>query len=90
MSSEDSEMLMKFPCEFLIKAMGKKQENFDGHIATLVRKHYPDFTEGAVKSRYSKDGNYISVTVTITATGKTQLDAIYQDLTDDPLVIMAL
>lgn len=84
------EGLLEFPCSIGIKAMGKANSDFDLHVASLVRKHAPDLGEGAIKTRPSKNGNFISVTVTVMAKNREQLDAIYQDLTDDKQVLMAL
>ncbi|MBT3196485.1 MAG: DUF493 domain-containing protein [Gammaproteobacteria bacterium] len=87
---EHPETLLEFPCPFAIKAMGKAGDDFDAHVAALVRNHVPQLGEGAVRSRPSKKGNYLAVTVTITATSKQQLDAIYFDLTADERIVMAL
>ena len=81
---------LKFPCEFPIKAMGKSDCSLDTIVVEIVRKHAPDLGEGAIKTRASANGNYISVTVTVNATSRKQLDAIYQDLVDCEAVIMAL
>ena len=83
------ETLLEFPCPFAIKAMGKNDLEFDLLVIEIVRRHVPE-DEKAVTSRPSKDGNYLAVTVLIEATSKRQLDAIYQDLTDHPQVLMAL
>jgi uncharacterized protein len=83
------ETLLEFPCPFAIKAMGKSDFEFDLLVVEIVRRHVPDH-EQAVTTRPSKDGNYLAVTVLIQASSKQQLDAIYQDLTDHPLVLMAL
>jgi putative lipoic acid-binding regulatory protein len=87
---EEEESPLKFPCEFPIKAMGKADCELDIIVVEIVRRHVPDLSEGAVHTRDSTQGNYISVTVTITATSRAQLDAIYQDLVDCEAVIMAL
>ena len=84
------EGLLEFPCAIGIKAMGKANTNFDLHVTALVRKHASDLSEGAVKTRPSKNGNFISVTVTVMAQSREQLDAIYRDLTADDRVLMAL
>jgi putative lipoic acid-binding regulatory protein len=84
------ETLLKFPCTFPIKAMGKSDLEFDLLVIEIVRRHTPDLHEHAMTTRLSKDGNYLAVTVTIQATSKQQLDAIYQDLSDHPQVLMAL
>ncbi len=85
--SDDS--LLEFPCQFAIKAMGKNNLEFDLLVLEIVRRHVPDH-EKAVTARPSKDGNYLAVTVLIEATSKQQLDAIYQDLSYHPQVLMAL
>jgi len=82
--------LLEFPCTFPIKAMGKAEPDFDALIVEIVRRHAPDLMENAVKIRPSKGGNWVAVTVTIKATSKKQLDAIYQSLTDHEKVVMAL
>ncbi len=84
------ETLLEFPCQFPIKAMGKTNVELDLLVIEIVRRHVADINEGAVTTRPSKDGNYIAVTIIIEASSKQQLDAIYQDLTDHPHVLMAL
>jgi len=84
------ETLFEFPCQFPIKAMGKVDVELDILVIEIIRRHAPDLDYQAVKTRPSKDGRYLAVTVTIEATSKKQLDAIYQDLTDHPLVLVAL
>ncbi len=87
--TSEEESLMEFPCSFPIKAMGRATDDFDMLIIEIVRKHYPDVTEGAVKTRPSREGKYISVTVTINAQSREQLDNIYLDLTAHERVLMA-
>jgi putative lipoic acid-binding regulatory protein len=88
MSDEDT--LLEFPCRFPIKAMGKAEADFDTLVVEIVRRHVPDLHENAVTTRPSAGGKWLAVTITITATSKPQLDAIYQDLTDHERVVMAL
>ena len=87
---DTEESLLKFPCDFPIKAMGKAEDDFDALVVSLIRKHSPDLFEGAIKSRASKGGQYLSVTVTIRAESQQQLDNIYMDLTAEKRVLMAL
>ncbi len=86
----NEDTLLEFPCDFAVKAMGYADTDFDLLVVELVRRHAPDLSEGAVKTRPSKAGKYVAVTVHITATSKAQLDAIYMDLTAHELVVMAL
>ena len=83
------ESLMEFPCRFPIKAMGIATDDFDSLIVEIVRKYHSDVSEGAVKTMPSREGKYISVTVTIEAQSREQLDNIYLELTAHERVLMA-
>lgn len=84
------ETLLEFPCQFPIKVIGKASSELDLIVVEIVRRHAPDLHEGAVSMRPSKGGNYIAITILVEASSKQQLDAIYQDLSSHPLVLMAL
>ncbi len=86
----EQETLLEFPCAFPIKAMGQDDGAFETLVVELVRKHAPDLGEGAVASRASQGGKYLSVTVTVTATSREQLDNIYRELTACEQVLYAL
>lgn len=92
---EGEETLLRFPTPFPIKAMGRMKndtsdESFAQFFLGVVLKHAPDFDATTVEMRPSKNGNFISVTATINAQSKAQIDAIYLELTGNPLVLMAL
>jgi putative lipoic acid-binding regulatory protein len=82
--------LLEFPCDFPIKIMGKAEDTFAEVVVSIVTKHAPDFDATRVELRASSGGNYLSVTCTIVAQSKPQLDAIYMDLTAHPMVKVAL
>lgn len=84
------ESLLEFPCKFPIKAMGRALDNFDALVIGIIRKHVPEFSDAIVRSRLSRGGQYVSVTVTIQATSREQLDRIYMDLTANEQVLVAL
>ena len=88
--STEEEFIMEFPCQFPIKAMGKAADDFDSLVVGIIRKHVSDLMEGAVKIRSSNGGKYVSVTVTIEAISKQQLDDIYIELSSHERVIMAI
>lgn len=88
MSEQDT--LLEFPCQFPIKAMGRADGDFEALVVSLVRKHAPDLGEAAIKTRDSQGGKFLSVTVTVTATSRDQLDNIYRELTACEHVLMAL
>ena len=82
--------LFDFPCDFPIKIMGVNSSEFEAEVIRIVRQHVPDLGEGAVTLQPSRGGRFVSVTITITATSRAQLDAIYADLSDHDQVLMAL
>lgn len=84
------ETLLEFPCQFPVKAMGKHGNELEITVTEIISRHVPEHHRHTVKSKSSKDGNYLSITVTIEATSKKQLDAIYQDLVEHPHVLYAL
>ncbi|MCU7876010.1 MAG: DUF493 domain-containing protein [Candidatus Thiodiazotropha sp. (ex. Lucinoma kazani)] len=87
---QEQETLLKFPCDFPIKVMGKAEPGFEAMIIELVRRHTSEVLETAVNSRLSKGGKWVSITINLRAESKDQLDAIYLDLSAHEKVVMAL
>jgi uncharacterized protein len=87
---EERESALKFPCTFPIKIMGRTQDGFAQAMADLVREHAHDFDPAALEMRSSKEGNWLSVTATINAQSREQLDALYRALVAHPMVKMVL
>jgi putative lipoic acid-binding regulatory protein len=85
-----AESLLTFPCAFPIKAMGRASAQFAPAVLAVVQRHAPDFDPATVETRSSSGGNYLSLTCTITATSRQQLDDLYRDLSSHPLVSMVL
>jgi putative lipoic acid-binding regulatory protein len=82
--------LIEYPCEYPIKIMGRSQPGFAQTIVEVVARHAPDFDPAAIEMRASKAHKYLSLTCTIRAQSKAQLDALYQELCDHPQVVMVL
>ena len=82
--------LLTFPTPFPIKVMGRREEGFAQEVVAVVLAHAPDFDPSTVEMRPSSAGKYLSVTVTIEARSREQLDALYQALTGHPKVMMVL
>lgn len=70
--------------------MGKAQQGFTQSMLTIVKTHAPDFDDTTLEVRTSKSGTYLSLTCTIRATSRTQLDSLYQTLYNHPMVTMLL
>ena len=81
-----NDTLLEFPCDFPLKIMGASRDGFAQAIVDVVVKHAPDFDPATVEMRPSKAGNYLSLTCTVRATSKAQLDALYLELTGHPWV----
>ncbi len=87
---ENHETLLEFPCDFPIKIMGLSQDSFAQLMVEIVQRHAPDFDAAIVGMRASSGGKYISLTCTIRASSKLQLDNLYRELSAHPLVKVAL
>ncbi len=85
-----AESLLKFPTLFPIKVMGRTQDGFAQAIVAVVQKHAPDFDAATMEMRASSAGKYLSLTCTINATSREQLDGLYRELTSHPMVTMVL
>ncbi|HMS26379.1 MAG TPA: DUF493 domain-containing protein [Burkholderiaceae bacterium] len=84
------ESLIVYPCVFPIKVMGAKVEGFV-HAIPLTAKDFPPPSDATpIELRESKAGNYLGITIHITATSRAQLDEIYRTLSTHPMVKMAL
>ena len=89
-AADKQQTLLEFPCKFPVKAMGRDQNDFEALVTDIVLNHAVMYAGEKVTINASSSGKFISVTVTIEALSKDQLDRIYQDLTDSEHVLMAL
>ena len=85
-----AESALEFPTAFPIKVMGKRADGFAQAIVDVVHRHAPDFDASTLEMRASREGNYLSVTATVNATSREQLDGLYRDLTAHPMVKIVL
>jgi len=88
--TSQQETLLEFPCSFPVKAMGRDEEGFVALVTDIVLAHAEMHANDEITTNSSGSGKFISVTVTIEALSKDQLDRIYQDLTDCEQVLVAL
>lgn len=89
MSTKDPELL-KFPCEFPIKVMGRDDEAFERAVMAIFDRHLEDVKGASIRTRPSSSGKFLSITVTFTAESKAQLDALYTELSGHELVLFCL
>ena len=82
--------LIEYPCDFPLKILGHSRAGFAQAVLEVVKRHAPDFNDTTLEMKTSKKGKYLSVTCVIGATSREQLDALYQELCDHPMVVMVL
>lgn len=86
----DEDSVFQFPCRFPIKVMGPGREGFPAHVIGLISLHTKEIDHEDVAIRPSRNGKFISVTVTFTAESRAQLDRIYQSLTSSEQILFVL
>ena len=82
--------LIAYPSAFPIKVMGAAVEGFEAEIVAVARHFDPGFDVTTIERRTSGAGNYLGLTITITATSRAQLDDIYRTLSTHPMVRVVL
>lgn len=82
--------LLEFPVDFPIKVMGRRTDEFAQTIAALVCARVPGFDPASIELRASSRGAWLSVTLTVRAQSREQLEALYRELAAHPLVRIVL
>lgn len=90
MPEEDRKSLIEYPSAFPIKVMGLHAEGFEDAMLALALQFDPGFDITTVERRPSKAGNYLGLTLTITATSRQQLDDLYRALSANTMVKVVL
>jgi putative lipoic acid-binding regulatory protein len=85
-----AESLIEYPSQFPIKVMGVKVDGFVEAVTAIARQFDTGFDPGTIELRDSKAGNYLGITITITATSREQLDELYRTLSTHPMVKVVL
>ena len=85
-----TESLLEFPCDFPIKMMGRDQPEFRVAAFEVIERHAGPVANDAVRESSSREGRFLSITVTIRATSQQQLDDIYRDLSSHEQILVAL
>lgn len=90
MTAPEAAALLRFPCDFPVKVIGRKDPEFESTVLAIVRRHVPLLRSDALSTRDSGGGKYTAVTITVAATSQRQLDELYRELSRTPAVLMAL
>ena len=86
----NDETLLEFPCSFPIKMIGRDTPAFRQTVRELVEKHTGPLDDAAIQNSLSRNGRFVSVTITVSAESQEQLDDIYRDVSAHDDVLMAL
>ena len=106
MSSSEQTTLIEYPCDFPIKIIGRvgplpgfpsdaasleySRQEFAQAVLMIEKRHATDYDEANLEEKKKKKNTYLSLTCTIHAVSREQLDALYRELCDHPLVLMVL
>lgn len=82
--------LLEFPCRIDVKVMGRAEQDFTTLVTKLVRQHVPDLSDSAIRTRPSRNGNYVAVTISVYAESRDQMDALYRELSAHEKIALAL
>ena len=88
--SATADSLIVYPSAFPIKVMGHRVEGFVHAVTMIARAFDPQFDASTIELRESKGGNYLGITITVTATSRAQLDELYRTLSTHPMVKVVL
>jgi putative lipoic acid-binding regulatory protein len=81
---------IEFPCDYPVKVLGRNVDEFQPTVIAIFERHAPGFDQETIVLRDSRKGRFLSMTITITATGPEQLDALHRELVASGLVQMVL
>lgn len=81
---------LEYPCAYPIKIMGLDEDGFAALVLEIVRRHDAAVLDEHVTYRSSSNGKYLSVSVTITATGPEHIRALFEELKASGRVAMVL
>jgi len=84
------ETLLEFPCDFPIKVMGRDTPEFRAMAVALIESHTGPLDSGRIHAAVSRNGRFVSITVTVNAQSRDQLDNIYRDVSGHPSILVAL
>ena len=85
---EDS--LLEFPCRYPVKVVGRATDDFQDLVVAIVERHAGSDAEIVVRTRLSRDENYVAVTCAFRADSRAQVDALYAELSGHDRILMVL
>lgn len=90
MAESDAPSAIEYPSAFPVKVLGLNVEGFAAAMVAVASRFDPGFDAATVELRPSRGDKYLGVTLTITATSREQLDALYRALSTHEMVKIVL
>ena len=87
---EEAPPKIEFPCLYPIKVIGFAVDTFRPQVLKVIERHTGALDPDLIQLRPSKHSNYLSITVTIAATGEVQLQSIFSSLKEIESVKLVL
>ncbi|WP_108444599.1 YbeD family protein [Halomonas denitrificans] len=76
----DAPPKITFPCDYPIKVVGDAADDFAATVCQIVVRHDPDFDAEGIQVVPSRNGRFVSVRLTLRATGEVQIKALFGEL----------
>jgi len=84
------ESLLSFPCELPVKIFGRNEPHLLPTVIEIVRGCIDELDESRISTQQSREGRFLSITVTVRAESREQADELYRRLTSNEHVLMVL
>ena len=75
-----NESLLNFPTDYPIKVIGRPSDEFRARVHATVLRHVPLLEAERISERLSGSGNFLSISYTILAESREQVEALAADL----------
>ena len=82
--------IQHFPDTFSIKAVGVDEDNFAEFTADVVRRIVDDASSVSYRTRPSRKGSYLAVTLSFVAVDQQQLDSVFEQMSAQERVVWVL
>jgi putative lipoic acid-binding regulatory protein len=80
-----------YPTRYTFKVMGRQADDFSAHVRALfARVLSTALEEGSIEQQPSRQGTYVSVSVTVVLSSEDQRRDIYAQLHADPRIVYYL
>jgi hypothetical protein len=80
----------EFPCDVPVKVFGYNDDAFRDAVLGIAKTYFPELRKEDLVERLSRQDRYLSLTLTVWVESRSQIDALYTELTAHEAVLMVL